>query len=31
MYLRLRNGWERGLLRLKASLEPAKPPKAPKK
>ena len=24
MYLRLRNGWERALLRLKASLEPAK-------
>jgi uncharacterized protein YndB with AHSA1/START domain len=40
LYLRLRNGWERGLLRLKASLEPAsgkkpaaaqKPPPAPKK
>jgi uncharacterized protein YndB with AHSA1/START domain len=31
MYLRLRSGWERGLLRLKASLEPAKPPKASKK
>jgi uncharacterized protein YndB with AHSA1/START domain len=29
MYLRLRNGWERALLRLKATLEPAKP--APKK
>jgi uncharacterized protein YndB with AHSA1/START domain len=40
LYLKLRNGWERGLLRLKASLEPAsgkkpaaaqKPPPAPKK
>jgi hypothetical protein len=31
LYLRLRIGWERGLLRLKASLEPAKPPAAPKK
>ena len=31
LYLRLRTGWERGLLRLKASLEPAKAPKAPKK
>jgi uncharacterized protein YndB with AHSA1/START domain len=31
LYLRLRTGWERGLLRLKASLEPAKPPAAPKK
>src|SRR6202163_3547528 len=28
LYLRLRNGWERGLLRLKASLEPA-PAKKP--
>src|ERR1700728_2373990 len=31
LYLRLRTGWERGLLRLKASLEPAKPAPAPKK
>ncbi|MFI4867452.1 MAG: SRPBCC domain-containing protein [Steroidobacterales bacterium] len=40
LYLKLRNGWERGLLRLKVSLEPAsekkpaagdKPPAAPKK
>jgi len=31
LYLRLRNGWERGLLRLKASLEPAAPAPAPKK
>jgi uncharacterized protein YndB with AHSA1/START domain len=31
LYLRLRTGWERGLLRLKASLEPAKQPPAPKK
>jgi uncharacterized protein YndB with AHSA1/START domain len=40
LYLKLRNGWERGLLRLKASLEPAsgkkaaaaqKPPPAPKR
>jgi uncharacterized protein YndB with AHSA1/START domain len=29
MYLRLRNGWERGLLRLKASLEPTKEPAKP--
>jgi len=27
----LRNGWEQGLLRLKASLEPAKKAAAPKK
>jgi len=26
MYLRLRSGWERGLLRLKASLEPGRKP-----
>ena len=40
LYLRLRGGWERALLRLKASLEPAsgrkqasgqKPPPVPKK
>ena len=40
LYLRLRSGWDHGLLRLKASLEPApgqkqapgqKPPPAPKK
>jgi uncharacterized protein YndB with AHSA1/START domain len=40
LYLKLRNGWERALLRLKASLEPAsakkpaaahKPPAAPKR
>jgi uncharacterized protein YndB with AHSA1/START domain len=40
LYLKLRNGWERGLLRLKVSLEPAsskkpaaaqKPPSAPKR
>jgi uncharacterized protein YndB with AHSA1/START domain len=40
LYLRLRSGWERALLRLKASLEPAagkkpapgqKPPTAPRK
>jgi uncharacterized protein YndB with AHSA1/START domain len=31
LYLRLRDGWERGLLRLKASLEPAKKAAAPKK
>jgi uncharacterized protein YndB with AHSA1/START domain len=30
LYLRLRTGWERRLLRLKASLEPAKQPPAPK-
>jgi hypothetical protein len=27
LYLRLRDGWERALLRLKASLEPAPPKK----
>jgi len=31
LYIRLRNGWEQGLLRLKASLEPAKKAAAPKK
>jgi uncharacterized protein YndB with AHSA1/START domain len=30
LYLRLRDGWERGLLRLKALLEPAKKATAPK-
>jgi uncharacterized protein YndB with AHSA1/START domain len=30
LYLRLRDGWERGLLRLKALLEPAKKVTAPK-
>ena len=31
MYLRLRSGWERGLLRLKASLEPGRKPAAGQK
>jgi len=31
LYVRLRNGWERSLLRLKASLEPARKAAAPKK